>query len=168
MNKYLCLLAELDEETQGVLQMYETILLENGLSGKQTKEIPYHISLNTYSVEHESYLKDLLDNIGTKFKQINVVYSGFGLFGLNVLFLNPVMNMELLKLYEFAKEKSNSEFNVFSAHTTLFIDQPENILKILPEFVERSKKTSGNVKYISLYEFFPARLIKRIELPKNI
>ena len=49
----------------------------------------------------------------------------------------------------------------------MFIDEPDNVLKILPRFVEKSKKTAGNIKYISLYEFFPARLIKRIMLLEN-
>lgn len=140
MDKFLCLIAE------------------------QTRGIPYHITLNTYSPEYEDYLKELLGRIGENHRQIHVVYSGLGLFGLNVLFLNPMMNMELLKIYDFTKDKSNSPCDAFSAHTTLLIDEPANILRILPRFVERTGKTAGDVKYVSLYDFFPARLIKRMEL----
>jgi len=166
MDKYLCIIAELDEETQNALKIYKEIIKENGFIGKQT-DVPYHITLNSYSVEHEYFLKELLEKIKAEYRQINVVYSGFGLFGLNVLYLNPTMNMKLIELYNFAKEKSKSNYDAFSAHTTLFIDEPDNVLKILPRFVEKSKKTAGNIKYISLYEFFPARLIKRIMLLEN-
>jgi 2'-5' RNA ligase len=164
MDKYLCILAELEDDVQNSLQMYEELISENGFINKQTKGLPYHITLNTYSVEHEDYLKLLLDKIKNNFKQINVVYTSFGLFGLNVIYLNPAMNMQLIELHEFVKERNNDKFNVFAAHTTIFIGEPENTLKLLPILVERANKTTGNLKYISLYEFFPAKLIKRIEL----
>jgi len=167
MNKNLYILAELDEGTQKKLKLYEKIILENGLTGKQTKDIPYHITLNSYPLELENSLMDLLDKIEASYKQIDVVYSGFGLFGLNVLYLNPIMNMELLDLFNFTKENNHSESDGFAAHTTLLLDEPENVLKLLPQFVEKSSSTSGKIKYISLYEFFPTRLIKRIELKEE-
>jgi 2'-5' RNA ligase len=164
MDKYLCILAELDDDAQNTLQMYEELISKNGITNNLTKGLPYHITLNTYSVENEDYLKKLMDEVKNRFKQINVVYTSFGLFGLNVIYLNPAMNMQLIELYEFVKERNNAKFNVFAAHTTLFIGEPENTLKLLPIFVERASKINGNLKYISLYEFFPAKIIKRVEL----
>lgn len=167
MDKYLCILAELDENTQDKLQIYKKIISETGFTNKQIDGVPYHITLNTYSVEHEEYLNKFLDEINNKFKQIDVVYTSLGLFGLKIIYLNPAMNMKLIELYDFTKEKNNSKFNVFAAHTTLFIGEPENTLKLLPIFTEKAFKISGKLKYISLYEFFPAKLIKRIELVDN-
>ena len=167
MDKNLYILAELDNETQLLLKNYEKIILENGFIGKQTKDIPYHITLASYSMENENYLNILLDKIENKFREISISYSGFGLFGLNVLFLNPNMNLELIELYNFVKEKSYNKDSDLSAHTTLFIDEPENIMEILPKFVENSSKINGKIKHISLYEFFPKKLIKRIELKGN-
>ncbi len=164
MDKNLYILAELDEDTQIILNNYEKIILANGFIGKQTKDIPYHITLGCYSLENEIYLKDLLDNVGKEFNQINISYNGFGLFGLNVLYLNPTMNLKLIEIYNYFKEKSQNKDNDLSAHTTLFIDEPENIIKILPRFVEISNRINGKIKYISLYEFFPKKLLKRIEL----
>ena len=105
-----------------------------------------------------------MDKICNELNEINISYSGFGLFGLNVLYLNPNMNLKLIELYNFIKEKSFSKDNDLSAHTTIIIDEQENILKILPIVVKEGEKISGKIKYISLYEFFPIRLIKRIEL----
>ena len=164
MDRYLCVIAELDEETQHSLKMYEELILENGFRDRKAKGLPYHITLNTYSVEYEGYLKELLDVVKVNCKQINVVFTSFGLFGLNVIYLNPAMNRALMELYDTAKEYSNSEYSVFAAHTTLFIGDPENTLKLLPEFVRIAKKTAGNLKYVSLYEFPSAILIKRVEL----
>jgi 2'-5' RNA ligase len=156
--------AELDDNTQDMIKKFEKIILENGLIGKQTKDIPYHITLGRYSVENEDYLKDLLDKITCEFNAIDVSYSGFGLFGLNVLYLNPCMNIKLIELYNFVKEKSLLN-NDFAAHTTLLIDDPENIVKILPEFAKAiNNKITGKINQVSLYEFFPIRFIKKIEL----
>ena len=164
MDKNLYILAELDDETQKILNNYNKIILENGFIGKQTKDIPYHITICSYSLENENYLKNLLEKIGEKYNQINIEYCGFGLFGLNVLYLNPSMNLKLIELYNEIKEKSYTKDSDLAAHTTLFIDEPENVLKILPKFVENSKSINGIIKYISLYEFSPLKLIKRIEL----
>ena len=164
MEKNLYLLAELDENTQILIKNYEKVIVENGFIGKQTNDIPYHITLGCYSLEHEIYLRDLLDNIGKNSKQINIAYSGFGLFKLDVLYLNPAISIGLMDLYNLVKEKCCYKDHDFSAHTTLFMDEPENILKILPKFVEIFEKIQGKIKYISLYEFFPKRLIQRIEL----
>ena len=46
MDNNLYILAELDEDTKLKLKTYEKIILENGLIGKQTKDIPYHITLH--------------------------------------------------------------------------------------------------------------------------
>jgi hypothetical protein len=44
------------------------------------------------------------------------------------------------------------------------IDEPENILKMIPEIAKKINEINGKIKYISLYEFFPTRFIKKIEL----
>lgn len=167
MDKKLYVFAELDEGTQEKLKLYEKIILENGFTGQQTKNMPYHITLQSYSLEFENTLKELLDKIEANFKQIYVPYSGFGLFGLNVLYLNPLMNLKLLELYNFIRGIDHSEYDGFSAHTTLIVDEPENIMKLLPQFVEKSGSITGIIKHISLYELFPKKLIKRIELKEE-
>ncbi|HCC37206.1 MAG TPA: 2'-5' RNA ligase [Treponema sp.] len=167
MDKNLYIVAELDDDTQKLIKGYERIILENGFIGSQTKDIPYHITLCSYSIGLEDYLKNLLEKTGRKFKEFEISYSGFGLFGLNVLYLNPNMNKKLIEVYDFIIEKSFQKGSDLSAHTTLFIDEPENIIKILPKFAEGAKEIKGKIKYISLYEFFPKRFIKRIELEKN-
>ena len=164
MDKKLYILAELDDDTQKIIRNYEKIIQDNGFVGKQTKDIPYHITLGCYLLDYENYLKDLLNNIGKKFSEIYISYSGFGLFNLDVLFLLPSINIKLIELYDYVKENSLYKDNDFSPHTTLFMDEPENILKILPKFVEKSNKINGRIEYIGLYEFFPKNLIKKIKL----
>ena len=164
MEKNLYILAEPDDDTQEEIKKYEKITAEYGLTGRQTKDIPYHITLGSYSLDYENYLMDLMETIRIQFKEFNISFSGFGLFGLNVLYLNPDMNLKLIELYNLIKENCQWGNCDLSAHTTILMDEPENILMVLPKITESFKKINGKIKYISLYEFFPKRLIKRIEL----
>jgi len=164
LDKKIYLIAELDDNLQLEIKNIEKIIIENGFIGKQTKDIPYHITLCSFSIEMENYLKDLLEKISKIFKKINIKFSSLGLFGLNVLFINPDMNMKLIEIYDHVKENSFEKEYDLAAHATLIIDEPENIIKILPKIVDIYKGLNGKIKYISLYEVFPVRFIKRIEL----
>ena len=164
MEKKLYLLAEPDDNLQTEFKVFEKIITGNGLTGDQTKDIPYHITLSSYSAENEKYTADLLDKIKKEFSQVKISFSSLGLFGLNVLFFNPDMNRELIDIYNFTKEKSLNREEDLAAHATLLIDKPDNIIKILPEISGKFKKLEGKIRFISLYEFFPKRFIKRVEL----
>jgi 2'-5' RNA ligase len=166
-DKQLYLLAELDDDSQAQLREFDKVISENGIIGKQTKDIPYHITLCPFSVEMEDYLKSLLDELSHKYKKIDVKCGSLGLFGLNVLFMNPDMNSDLIELYNYVKEKSFDKDNDLSAHITILMDEPENIMKILPKIAERYKGITGKISHISLYEFFPKRFIKRIKLQRD-
>ena len=164
MNKFLYLLAELDNNSQIIFKEYEKIITENGFIGNQTKDIPYHITLCSYPLDKENDLKKLLENISKKYKEIKITFSSIGLFGLKVLFVNPDLNKKLIGLYNDVKAGGLCKDEDLAAHCTLLIDEPENIIKIIPKITEKFNKINGRIKYISLYEFFPAKLIKRIEL----
>jgi len=53
---------------------------------------------------------------------------------------------------------------IYKKKLKLIIDEPDNIMKLLPKLTELYKELKGKIKYVSLYEFFPKRFIKRIEL----
>ena len=74
MDKKLFLLAEMDNDTQNKLQEINKIILDNGLIGDQTKDIPYHISLCSFVVEQENELKKLMDDINKE----KDTYGNFG------------------------------------------------------------------------------------------
>lgn len=165
-GKRLYLLAELDRDSQEKIKELEKTVGGNGLAGKQTKGIPYHITLSAFLPEKENFLKDLLDDINKRYSEINVTFSGIGLFGLDVLFINPNMNRKLIELYDAVKGQGVNKDDDLAAHVTLLIDEPENILKALPGIAEKFHGMEGKITCVSLYEFFPARLIKRAELKK--
>ena len=81
------------------------------------------------------------------------------------------MNMKLIELYNFVKNKGLYKDSDLAAHVTLLIDEPEIIMNVLPKMVEefkkRDEKINGKIKYLSLIEYYPRRFIKRIELQDN-
>jgi len=164
MDKNLYLLAEFDEATQIKFREFEEIIIYSSLSGTQTKNIPYHITLGSFSSDCENYLVNMLDEIGKIKSAFDLTFSSLGLFGLKVLFLNPDMSRELIELHDFTKGKSLHRDDSLAAHATVLIDEPENILKILPPLAEKFRAFRGKIRYVSLYEFFPARFIGRTEL----
>ncbi len=121
-DKFLCLLAQFDIETQKILIGYYDILRQYGFVGNQTKNIPYHLSLGNKDINCEKQLIDDLDKICANTACIDIHLSHIGLFGLGVLFIAPDMNFELLTFQQiFFPHCGNSAYN-WTAHATLLID----------------------------------------------
>ncbi|MGI6190181.1 MAG: 2'-5' RNA ligase family protein [Clostridiales bacterium] len=166
-EKKLYLLAVLDKESQERLAGYYDVLRQNGFTGKQTKNIPYHFTLGMKDPVCEKQLIEDLDRICADTSCIDIHLSNIGLFGLNVLFIAPAMNFELLTLQQkFFPTCGNGAHN-WIAHATLLIDEPEKIQKALPIAAENFRPFIGRIESIALYEFFPMRFIKECPLKKN-
>jgi len=159
-DKYLYLLAQFDKKTQEILAGYYDILRQKGFIGNQTENIPYHITLGKKDIDCEKQLIEDLDKICASTACIDIHLSHIGLFGLNVLFIAPDMNFELLTLQQkFFPNCGSGAYN-WTAHATLLIDEPEKILKAIPIVAENFKPFIARIESIGLYEFFPTRFIK--------
>lgn len=53
-EQFLTLMAVLDDESQKTMTRWYDELRAAGFKGKQTPDIPYHISLGSFSLEKES------------------------------------------------------------------------------------------------------------------
>ena len=161
--KPLYLLAEFDGETQKTLAEYFEVLSQNGFVGSQTKDIPYHFTLGSRGVEFENQLLDALEKICPETAAVDVNLDHIGLFGLNVLFIAPGMNCELLKLQRsfFPDCDCDDDCSAWTAHATLLIDEPEIILRALPLVAKNFKPMKARIESVAICEFFPARLIAR-------
>ncbi|GKU26537.1 2'-5' RNA ligase family protein [Clostridium folliculivorans] len=153
-DKILCILAQYDEKTQQKLRNVQKVLLENGFVGRQTADVPYHMTLGTFKLSEEESLREKVKEVSKNFRGFDIRLNNIGLFELDVLFIAPLVNYELLNLQKFC-----SDDNEWTAHTTLLIDDHEVIHKALPIVAERFKSFVGRVESISLYEFWPTRLI---------
>lgn len=163
-NKFLCLLATFDEETTIRLKRLEGNLRDEGFVGRQTTDIPHHITLAYYDTSCEDDVKLLLQDICAKNKSFDLSYNHIGLFGLEVLFLAPDVNNELLELRKNCVTDYMKDKNEWTAHTTILIDEVENILQALPIVANNFQQLNARVEGVSLYEFFPTRFIAKYSL----
>jgi 2'-5' RNA ligase len=166
-DKELYLLAQFDEETEKTLEGYYKVLQEHGFVGKQTKNIPYHFTLGSCSTDCEEQLIHKMDELCSNTDCIDIRLDHIGLFGLNVLFIEPNINFELLNLQKSFFNNCCSGYHHWTAHATLLIDEPEIILKALPIVVDNCKALKAQIKSVGLYEFFPTRFIKECNLKRN-
>ena len=151
MDKFLCVLGIFDEATQRVLGEYQRAVLDLGFTGRQTMDIPFHVTLGTFGLERRQELEEKL--LALKTKPVEAFFNHMGLFeGQQVLFLSPDVTPELLALKEaFSQEKG------WTAHATMLIDSRENVLAGLEILGKRYRRFSGRIERAALYEFFPSQ-----------
>lgn len=153
-DKFLCVIAQYDSETERKLKEMQKLLADNGFVGKQTPNLPNHITLGSFDISQEVLIKEKVKMVSEKFHKFDIKLSNIGLFGLDVLFIAPSVNHELLNLQQYFADGLG-----WTAHTTMLIDEHETILKAVPYVAENFKSFTGKIESISLYEFWPTRFI---------
>ena len=163
-EKFLCLLATFDEETSRRMKEIEQIINQEGIIGKQTPNLPHHITLASFDISQEDEVKQLLQVICSKTESFNLEFNHIGLFGLKVLFLAPDVNYELLELHKNFDRFEIKNSRGWTAHATILIDDAENIQRALPIVAQNFQQLKAKVHSLSLYEFFPTRFIAKYTL----
>lgn len=159
-NRFLCVMAGYDEATESRLAGIQKKLYALGLTGHHTKDIPQHITLQTYPTEQETEVVQMLQRIAAETVPFDVCFSHVGIFtGGKVLFIAPDKDTDLINL----KEKFGPSFD-WTPHTTMLIDEQENIRKALPLVMEEFSSFWGKVTSLHLYEFWPTRHILTVDL----
>ena len=164
-NQHIYLLAQFDADTNKLLaDIYQKLNLA-GLKGKQTPNLPYHFTLGRFNTEQENQMIDFTEKACQNIKSFDIQLSHIGLFGLEVLFVAPTINRELLHLHDtLAPRESTSDDHNWVAHTTIIIDEPSAIQKVLPIVAQSFSPITAKIESIGVYEFFPTRFIKNIYL----
>ena len=163
-EKFLCIIATFDKETSKRMREIYHTLTEAGIIGKQTTDLPHHITLAYFDTSHEDEIKELLQEVCGRTKSFDLYFNHIGLFGLKVLFLAPNVNYELLELHKDLDSDGIKSSEEWTAHTTILIDEAEIIQKALPLVAQSFKQLNGRVESVSLYEFFPTRFIAKFSL----
>ena len=102
----------------------------------------------------------MLRKIADETRCFDVCFAHIGIFtGGKVLFIAPDKDTALIAL----KEKFGPSFD-WVPHTTMLIDEPENIYKALPMVVKEFSSFHGKVTCLHLYEFWPTRHILTVNL----
>lgn len=81
-NKFLCLMAQFDAETENKLKEIQNLLKEEGFIGEQTSNLPNHITLGTFKTDNEIELIDKLKTVCNNTYRIPISFNTIGLFGL--------------------------------------------------------------------------------------
>lgn len=163
-EKFLCVMAGYDAETETRLAGLQNMLYESGFCGRHTKNIPQHITLGSFPLSAEERLTALLKNLAGKTHAFPVTFNHLGIFGgAQVLFVAPDTSHELLDL----KENFGDSFN-WTPHTTMLIDDSEQIFAAQKLLTEKFSAFAGTVESLHLYEFWPTRHILTVRLEKQI
>ena len=166
-EEILVLMADLDDESQRIMDGWYEKLKAEGFVGKQTPNLPFHISLGVFALDKEAEVVSEMKVLAERFTEIPVHFSHIGMFaGGNVLFAAPDMNpAELLGLRQAIKTDTQEKFP-WTPHATVLIDEPETVQKALPLFVEKFKPFMGKVTKLHLCAFWPTREIATVNLGK--
>ena len=159
---FLCVMAELDDASQLRLRRIYERLSAEGLKGRQSKSLPYHVTLGIFPPTAEKDLLDLLASTSMEFHAFPLAYNSIGLFRMDVLFAAPNPNRELLALHRHFG--GTEDARGWTPHTTLLIDQPANLQQAIPLVAGDFETFTARVSSISLYQFQPTRFIQRATL----
>jgi len=163
-DKRTHLMAVFDDETQRRMAEIYAVLTAQGLVGRHTKDIPYHFTLGDVEAERETAIVARAEEICSTFTPIEFRMDHIGLFGLKALFLEPNMNFELLQLQSKLFPGCGHGCTPWTAHGSILLDEPENILKAVPLVAERFAPFTARIELVAVYEFFPTRFIKEVRL----
>lgn len=163
-EEILVLMADWDDETQKELSEIYSELTKEGFKGKQTPDVPYHISMSSYPLEKEAEAVELMKKIAREHAPVEVDLSHIGLFaGGNILFAAPDKNAGLEKLHNACDLGAPQEFS-WTPHTTILIDDAEVIQNALPTVIRTFKSRIGTITKLHLCAFWPTREILTVEL----
>lgn len=159
------LIAQFDEGANQKLAGLYDKLAGAGLIGGQTKDIPYHFTLGNFAPQCADQVLKRVQAVCLNAKAFDINLSYVGLFGLNVLFIAPSMNIDLLNLYkELVPGESINGCHKWVAHATVLMDNPENISAALPIVARSFSPFSARIESIGVYEFFPRKFIADCKL----
>lgn len=164
-EKFLVLMADLDDQTQNIMSEWYGKLQKSGYIGKQTPNIPYHISLATFSVNQENEAIEEVQRLGKISHQIPVHLSHIGIFaGGKVLYAAPDMNpSDLLNIRNEIRLETKNLYE-WTPHATILLDEPEIIKSAVRIMIDEFTPIKATVKSLHLCEFWPVREIINIDL----
>lgn len=163
-DKFLTVFAVFDNNTQTKLLNLQKKILEKVKSkGRQTMDIPFHITLGSFPTNEELLLCEKIENVCHLNCVFDVALDKISFFNNGVVFVEPIVNDDLIKLHE---EFDCNYANGFEwhAHSTLYIDDNEENINVAKQVaIENFDRFTARITGIELGEFFPTRMIKCCE-----
>lgn len=165
-GKRIYLLAQFDKDTNNKLSEIYGQLVQAGLTGTQTKGIPYHFTLGSFDLECGPQVMERAQTVSLKTKAFDISLSYIGLFSLSVLFIAPSVNAELINLYrDLVPDEGISGCHKWVAHASILIDSADNIQAAVPIVARSFYPFAARIESIGVYEFFPLKFLAEYKLP---
>jgi len=166
-EKFLALMADLDEGTQEQMSSWYASLQEAGFKGVQTPDLPYHVTMAILPLDRECEAVSRMQKVASEFTEFPVRLSHIGMFpGGSVLFAAPERDQKLNNFHEALEFDVPQEYP-WTPHATLIIDKPETIQAALPLVVKSFTPLLGKITRLHLCEFQPKREIAAFDLLKG-
>ena len=163
-EQFVTLMADFDENTQACMSEWYGALKKAGFQGTQTPNLPYHISLGTFPLDKEEYAIGIMEKAAKEFSSFQVHLSHIGIFAPGkVLFSAPERNPQLDALHD-ACDVFPNPYRPWTPHATILMDEPEVIVKAIPELLSCFRPLLATVTKLHLCAFWPKREIGESEL----
>ncbi len=155
-EKFLTVYAVLDEAAQQTLFGFRRMLEAAGITGTQTNDIPFHISLGSYPVSSADMLPTRIRDVCARTAPFPLHLAALGDFGNRVLFARPEDSDAIWRLRGVF---DNDYPNVFPycPHCTILQDTQANVISAGKLLASCFTPFTATVVGIELGEFFPAR-----------
>lgn len=164
-EKFLTVFASFDCKTQAKLKNLQQIILNNNFIGTQTMDIPFHISLGSFSLEKQKELEDRLHTVCVAQKEFDVKFAKISHFNNKVLYIKPKRNKILNKLHKIF-EGNFADHYPFTPHITLYCGKKEQIKSAKKLIKHNFCPFVATVTAISIGEFFPTKIVAEENLQK--
>lgn len=155
-EKFLTVYAVLDDAAQKAMLHYRRMLEAAGVTGTQTNDIPYHISLGSYPVNSADMLRAQILDVCARCAPFPVHFAALDHFGNRVLFARPEANGEIMRLRGVFDNDYPNAFP-YCPHCTLLQDTQEQVISARKLLEPCFAPLTATVTGIELGEFFPAR-----------
>ncbi len=164
-KEFLTVMAVLDGDTQKLMSEIQESIISQVAAGKQTMNIPFHISLGSYPTDMEHQVTRMIAEAAYNIKSFPIELVGYNDFGNRVLYLEPTIPDELLSLRK-RFECDYADALDWIPHATLFCgeyDEVQRAKELLPKI---DTPIAADIIGLELGEFFPPRKILSVEFTK--
>lgn len=165
-NKFLTVYAVFDETTQAKLSCWQNKILQSGLIGSQSMDIPFHISLGSFPVDQKEELLKQIICVGRTYSSFSLQLQAVKTFGNKVLYLEPDESNDIAQLHTLF-DGNYADGLPFVPHTTLFIGADDRTLHAKEILLSCFEPISVQITELHLSEFFPTKFIGKQKLKNN-
>lgn len=162
-DKFLTVMAVLDDRAQYVLGALQNKLTDVGLVGSHTTDVPFHVSLGSFPVSEQMRLTKKLRQTASVCKPFTLELSRYADFDKKVLYLQPLYSDEIYGLHKLF-DANFSDGMPFVPHVTMFCGDEKSVESAESVLGRLAQPFAVTVTSLLIGEFFPTKLLANFPL----